>query len=53
MKCKCSGCKEEIEYCDNCGKKFKKKDKILCDELTNEHFCKISCSTDLKQSTAQ
>jgi hypothetical protein len=51
---KCSGCKQEIEECDgNCGKKFRKGDKILCDELTGGHFCKISCSTDLRMRTVQ
>jgi len=50
---RCSGCKQEIEECDGCGKTFKKGDKIICDELSGEHFCKLSCSTDLKLRTAQ
>lgn len=50
---KCSGCREYLEGCDCCGKEFKKKDKILCDELSREHFCKISCTTDIRQRTAQ
>jgi len=50
---KCSGCKSEIESCDGCGKDFKKGQKILCDELTGEHFCKVNCSTDLRMKTVQ
>ena len=50
---KCSGCKEIVECCDFCRKKFKKGDKIYCDELTGEHFCKINCSTDIKRRTVQ
>ena len=42
---RCSNCRDEVEKCVQCGKKFKDADVILCYTYEGEHlhFCSIKC----------
>jgi len=37
----CSVCGEEITHCNECGKEFKKGDKIICNchDVSESHLC--------------
>jgi len=39
----CSYCKDEVDECDECGKKFRASDKIICLYDGSRHFCSKKC----------
>jgi len=40
---KCNACDEEIEECDECGKKFKVGQSVICFADGEHHFCSEEC----------
>lgn len=50
---KCSICDEKIDTCDECGKKFKKGDKIFCNtDDFDKHECPI-CYTPAEEGEVE
>lgn len=46
----CNLCDDSCELCENCGRKFEDKQKIICvgDEEEGFHFCSLLCANKRK-----